>query len=68
VIAFIIVAAVIYYLVVVPMNRLAGLMRKPTVPPAPTTRKCPECLSEIPLAATRCAYCTSQVTPVATPN
>jgi large conductance mechanosensitive channel len=68
VIAFIIVAAVVYYLVVVPMNRLAGLNRKPTVPPAPTTRKCPECLSEIPLAATRCAYCTSQVTPVATAN
>jgi large conductance mechanosensitive channel len=65
VIAFLIVALVVYFLVVVPMNRHMALTRKPPVPAAATTRKCPQCLSEIPLAATRCAYCTSAVEPAA---
>jgi large conductance mechanosensitive channel len=64
VIAFIIVAAVLFFLVVVPINRLIARSRKE--PPAdPTTRKCPECLSEIPLDAKRCSHCTSVVPPVA---
>jgi large conductance mechanosensitive channel len=59
-IAFLIVAAVVYYFVVVPMNHLVARARKE--PPAdPTTRKCPECLSEIPIGAKRCAYCASAV-------
>lgn len=59
-IAFLIVALVVYYFVVVPMNALVARSRKQ--PPAdPTTRKCPECLSEIPLEAKRCAYCTSSI-------
>ena len=62
-IAFIFVAAAIFFFVVVPINRLIARSRKQ--PPAdPTTRKCPECLSEIPLEARRCAHCTSVVTPV----
>jgi large conductance mechanosensitive channel len=63
IISFIIVAAVIYFLVVVPVNRLMALGQKPAVPPPQTTRKCPESLSDIPLAATRCAFCTAAVTP-----
>ena len=64
-IAFVLVAAAIFFFVVVPINRLIARSRKQ--PPAdPTTRKCPECLSEIPLEARRCAHCTSVVTPVTT--
>jgi len=56
VIAFVIIAAVIYFFVVVPINALVARSRKE--PPAdPTTKKCTECLSEIPIAAKRCAFC-----------
>lgn len=55
-VAFLIVAAVIYFFVVVPINALIARSRKE--PPAdPTTKKCTECLSEIPLGAKRCAFC-----------
>ena len=57
-IAFIIIAAVIYFLVVVPYTAMIARSRKE--PPAdPTTKKCTECLSEIPVGARRCAFCTS---------
>ena len=57
-VAFLIIAAVIYFLVVVPYTALVERSRKE--PPAdPTTKKCPECLSEIPMDAKRCAFCTS---------
>lgn len=62
VIAFLIVAAVVFFLVVVPINALVARSRT-QLPADPTTRKCPECLSEIPIAARRCAYCTAQVPP-----
>jgi large conductance mechanosensitive channel len=63
-ISFIIVAAVIYYLVVLPVNLLISRARRQ--PPAdPTTKKCPECLSEIPIDARRCAFCTVELTAVA---
>ena len=56
--AFLIIAAVIYFFVVVPINALVARSRKE--PPAdPTTKKCPECLSEIPIGARRCAFCAS---------
>lgn len=56
VIAFIVVAAVIYFFVVLPFTALVARSRKE--PPAdPTTKKCPECLSEIPIDARRCAFC-----------
>jgi large conductance mechanosensitive channel len=55
-IAFVIIAAVIYFFVVVPYTALVQRARKE--PPAdPTTKKCPECLSEIPIDARRCAFC-----------
>ena len=57
-IAFVIIAAVIYFFVVVPYTALIERSRKE--PPAdPTTKKCTECLSEIPKDARRCAFCTS---------
>jgi large conductance mechanosensitive channel len=61
VLAFIIIAAVVYFAVVVPINTLIERSRKE--PPAdPTTKKCTECLSEIPAGARRCAYCASPQT------
>lgn len=59
-IAFVITAAVLYVFVVRPVNRLMRLRRtEPDV--ESTTRSCPECLSAIPVAARRCAFCTATV-------
>ena len=59
-ITFVTVAAVVFFLVVKPINMLMHLMRnEPT--PDPTTKKCPECLSEVPMEARRCAFCTSSL-------
>jgi len=58
VIAFLIMAAVIYYLVVMPFTALLDRYKKEPEPDAPV-RECPECLSSIPAAATRCAFCTA---------
>jgi len=59
-IAFLSVAAAVYFFVVVPMNLLNE--RREANEEA-TTRDCPECLSEVPLAASRCAFCTSELSP-----
>ena len=58
VLAFLLIAAVLYFFVVLPVNRLME-RSKTEEPQAPATRECPECLSKVPAAATRCAYCTS---------
>jgi large conductance mechanosensitive channel len=58
IVAFVLVAAAIYVFVVTPMNMLAARRRSGEVPPDPTTKKCAECLSEVPIAARRCAFCT----------
>jgi large conductance mechanosensitive channel len=58
-VAFLINAAVIYFFVVVPMNKLMERAQKNKKPIDPTTKKCTECLSVIPLDANRCAFCTS---------
>ena len=56
IIAFVIIAAVIYFFVVMPYTALVSRSRKE--PPAdPTTKKCTECESEIPIGAKRCAFC-----------
>jgi large conductance mechanosensitive channel len=60
VIAFVITAAVIFFFVVKPINSLTQRMRSEP-PPDPTTKKCPECLSEIPVDARRCAFCTTEL-------
>jgi large conductance mechanosensitive channel len=59
VLAFVVIAVVVYYFVVVPVGRLMERMQ-PTVPPAPT-RECPWCLSKIPAKARRCAFCASDL-------
>lgn len=56
-VSFVIIAAVVYFFVVLPMNRLTTPRRRE--PLTPQTRQCPECLSEIPLQARRCAFCTA---------
>jgi large conductance mechanosensitive channel len=61
VIAFVLIAAAVYYVVVVPVNAIAARRNRGEAPAAPTTKKCNECLSEIPIAARRCAFCTSPV-------
>jgi large conductance mechanosensitive channel len=62
VVSFIIMAAVVFFFVVQPINKLQLLATR-NKKELPTDRKCPECLSSIPKAATRCAFCTSKVTP-----
>jgi large conductance mechanosensitive channel len=60
VISFVVIAAAVFFLVVKPVNAL--MARRRTEPPVDaTTRACPECLSEIPIAARRCAFCTAEV-------
>jgi large conductance mechanosensitive channel len=60
VVAFVVLAAVVYFLVMAPVSRLIAWSNRNQ---AATQRQCPECLSEIPLAATRCMYCTATVPP-----
>jgi len=60
-VAFVIVAAVIYYFVVLPINALIERSHRHEKPADPTTKKCPECLSEIPIEAKRCAFCAQPV-------
>jgi large conductance mechanosensitive channel len=61
-VSFVIIAAVIFFFVVKPLNLL--MERSKNEPPTdPTVRKCPACLSEVPIAATRCAFCTSDLPP-----
>jgi large conductance mechanosensitive channel len=63
-IAFVLIAAAVFFLVVRPVNAL--MARRKTEPPVdPTVRDCPECLSSIPRAATRCAFCSVEVAPAA---
>jgi large conductance mechanosensitive channel len=62
-IAFVTIALVVFFFVVKPINRLTELSRR-RESPDPSTRKCPECLSEIAVDARRCAFCTSEVAPV----
>ena len=61
-IAFVLIAAVLFFFVVKPVNAL--MARRKTEPDVETTtRGCPECLSEIPVGARRCAFCTAEVAP-----
>jgi len=64
-VSFLLIAAAVYYFVVLPVNALIARSRKAPAPADPTTKKCPECLSEIPIDARRCAFCTSPVSPQA---
>lgn len=59
-VAFVILAAVVFFFIVRPINMLMA-RRKTALPADPTTRDCPFCLSSIPIKASRCAFCTSEV-------
>jgi len=61
IISFLLVAAAVYFFVVTPINALVARSRRSAAPPDPTTKKCPECLSEIPIEARRCSRCTQPV-------
>jgi large conductance mechanosensitive channel len=61
VIAFVMVGAAVYFFIVLPVNTLVARMRRGEATPDPTTKKCPECLSEVAIAARRCAFCTSSL-------
>jgi large conductance mechanosensitive channel len=60
-ISFLLIAAAVYFFVVLPVNALIARMNRGEKVPDPTTKKCPECLSEIPIEARRCAHCTQPV-------
>ncbi|GGT00779.1 large-conductance mechanosensitive channel [Planobispora rosea] len=63
--SFLIVAAVIYFFVITPYEKLTARFSSPE---ETTLRECPECLSEIPKAAVRCSHCTAQVAPLTEPT
>jgi large conductance mechanosensitive channel len=57
--SFLMISAAVYFFVVLPVNAMVARMRRGEAAPDPTTKKCPECLSEVAIAARRCAFCTS---------
>ncbi|HEV3140093.1 MAG TPA: large conductance mechanosensitive channel protein MscL [Vicinamibacterales bacterium] len=61
VVSFLLVAVAIYFFVVMPVNAIVARMRRGEAPPDPTTKTCPECLSEIPIAARRCRFCSAEI-------
>ncbi len=61
-ISFLMIGAAVYFFIVLPVNHLTARMRRGEAAPDPTTKKCPECLSDVPIAARRCAFCTSALT------
>lgn len=58
-IAFLLVAFAVYYFVVTPVNALVARAKRGEIPPDPTSKKCPQCLMEIPINAHKCGHCTS---------
>jgi large conductance mechanosensitive channel len=66
IINFLLNAAAIYFLIVVPMKYLLTRFEPAPPPPEPPTKVCPQCLSDVPLGATRCKFCTEPL-PIATP-
>ena len=62
-ISFAVIAAVVYFLVVTPVGRLLDMLTRKQ---AASERECPQCLSAIPIAARKCMYCTTDLTPPAT--
>ncbi|MBV8552088.1 MAG: large conductance mechanosensitive channel protein MscL [Acidobacteriaceae bacterium] len=58
-ISFLLIGTAVYFFIVLPINTLMARLKRGEAPPDPTTKQCPECLSTIPIAAKRCAFCTS---------
>jgi large conductance mechanosensitive channel len=61
VVTFLLISAAVYFFIVLPVNTLIARAKRGEVAPDPTTKKCTECLSEIPIGARKCAFCTSVV-------
>lgn len=64
-VSFLLIAAAVYFFVVAPMNAMLKRLHGPQAAAPPVTKKCPECLSDIPEAARRCAHCTVVLPPAA---
>jgi large conductance mechanosensitive channel len=58
-ISFLLIAVAVYFFVIMPVNALMARLNRGEAPPDPTTKKCPECLSDVAIGAKRCAFCTS---------
>jgi large conductance mechanosensitive channel len=61
-VSFLLIAAAVYFFVVLPVNALMARVKRGEAPPDPTTKKCKDCLSDVPIAARKCAFCTSVLT------
>lgn len=61
VVSFLLIAGAIYFFVVTPVNAITGRIRRGETPADPKTKTCPECLSEVPVAARRCAFCAQPI-------
>jgi large conductance mechanosensitive channel len=61
VVSFLLISAAVYFFVVLPVNTLMTKLKRGEVPADPTTKPCPECLSQIPIKAHRCAFCTAVI-------
>jgi len=59
--SFLLIAGAVYFCVILPVNALMARMRRGEASPDPTTKECPECLSTVPIAARRCAFCTTPI-------
>lgn len=60
-VSFLLIAFAVYFFVIAPMNAIAAYKKRGEAPPDPTKKQCPECLSEIPIEARRCAFCTATI-------
>jgi large conductance mechanosensitive channel len=61
-VSFVLVSSAVYFFIVAPMNAILARQRRGAPSPDPTTKKCGECLSDVPIAARRCAFCTTALT------
>lgn len=60
-ISFLTIAAVIFFFVVHPLNKLQERRNQGKAAPDPTTKQCPKCINDVPIKATRCGFCTSTI-------
>jgi large conductance mechanosensitive channel len=61
VVSFVLIAGVVFFFVVQPINKMVAISNRSKGSEEPTEKKCPECLSTVPKAATRCAFCTTKL-------
>jgi large conductance mechanosensitive channel len=61
VVSFLLISTAVYFFIVLPVNTIVDRSRRGAPPPDPTSKKCPECVSDIPIAARRCAFCTTDL-------